>query len=226
MKKRVVIALDGPAGSGKSTIARLVAKKVKILYVDSGAIYRAYTLQYLREGIKLEDQKALSAFLERLTINLENEETSTQVFVNGENVSREIRSSEVTASVSSISENTSIRDRVTRKLRIETEHNSVVMDGRDIGTVVFPDAELKIFLTASIDERARRRKNDLKSAGVETDLEKIKNDIQKRDKHDSERNLAPLQKPDAAILLDTTNLTIDECVDFIVKKAIGLEKSV
>lgn len=226
MKKRVVIAIDGPAGSGKSTIARLVAKKLKILYVDSGAIYRAYTLQYLREGIKLDDQKALSAFLERLTINLENGETGTQVFVNRENVSREIRSSEVTASVSSISENRSIRDIVTRKLRIETKHNSVVMDGRDIGTVVFPDAELKIFLTASIDERARRRKNDLKSAGVETDLEKIKNDIQKRDKHDSERNLAPLQKPDAAILLDTTNLTIDECVDFIVKKAVALEKSV
>lgn len=224
MKKRIVIAIDGPAGSGKSTIAGLVAKKLKILYIDSGAIYRAYTLQYLREGIKLEDQDALAEFLERTTVDLENRDTSTRIFVNRENVTKEIRSVEVTENVSSVSEKKSIRDVVTRKLRSDAEHNSVVMDGRDIGTVVFPDAELKVFLTASVEERARRREIDLKSAGVATDSEKIKSDIQRRDEHDSERNLAPLQKPDDAILLDTTNLTIDECVDFVVKKA--LEKSV
>ncbi len=143
----------------------------------------------------------------------------TQVFLNRENVTKEIRSVEVTANVSSISENPGIREIVTQKLRDQAEHFSVVMDGRDIGTVVFPDAELKIFLTASIEERARRRRKDLKSAGFERDVEKIKSDIQRRDKHDSERNLAPLQKPVDAIILDTTNLTIDECVDFIVKKA-------
>ena len=224
MKKKVVIAIDGPAGSGKSTIARLVAKKLKFLYIDSGAIYRAYTLQYLREGINLEDQGVLVEFLERATVNLKNGENGILIFVNRENVTKEIRSVEVTANVSSISENKSIREVVTRKLRSEAKHNSLVMDGRDIGTVVFPDAELKVFLTASIEERARRRKDDLKSAGVETDLEKIKDDIQKRDKHDSERNLAPLRKPDDAILLDTTNLAIDECVDFIVKEV--LKKSV
>ncbi len=224
MNKKVVIALDGPAGSGKSTIARLVAKKLKFLYIDSGAIYRAYTLQYLREGINLEDQGVLVEFLERATVNLKNGENGVLIFVNREDVTKEIRSAEVTANVSSISENKSIREVVTRKLRSKAEHNSLVMDGRDIGTVVFPDAELKVFLTASIEERARRRKDDLKSAGVETDLEKIKDDIQKRDKHDSERNLAPLRKPDDAILLDTTNLAIDECVDFIVKEV--LKKSV
>ncbi len=224
MNKKVVIAIDGPAGSGKSTIARLVAKKLKFLYIDSGAIYRAYTLQYLREGINLEDQGVLVEFLERATVNLKNGENGVLIFVNREDVTKEIRSAEVTANVSSISENKSIREVVTRKLRSEAEHNSLVMDGRDIGTVVFPDAELKVFLTASIEERARRRKDDLKSAGVETDLEKIKDDIQKRDKHDSERNLAPLRTPDDAILLDTTNLAIDECVDFIVKEV--LKKSV
>jgi len=224
LKKRIVIAIDGPAGSGKSTIAGLVAKKLKILYIDSGAIYRAYTLQYLREKIKLEDQGDLAEFLERTIVNLESGDTGTQIFVNRENVTKEIRSVEVTENVSSVSEKKSIRDVVTRKLRSDAEHNSVVMDGRDIGTVVFPDAELKVFLTASVEERARRRKNDLKSAGIATDSEKIKSDIQRRDEHDSERNLAPLQKPDDAILLDTTNLTIDECVDFVVKKA--LEKSV
>lgn len=224
MKKRIVIAIDGPAGSGKSTIARLVAKNLNILYIDSGAIYRAYTLQCLREGIKLEDEESLSIFLERLAVNLESGETGTEIFIESENVSKEIRSAEVTANVSSISENRSIREIVTRKLREAAEHRSVVMDGRDIGTVVFPDAQLKIFLTASLEERARRRMNDFKSAGVKTDLEKIKRDIQARDKHDTERKLAPLLKPDDAILFDTTNLTIDECVDFIAKKA--LEKSV
>lgn len=224
MKKKIVIAIDGPAGSGKSTIARLVAKKLKILYIDSGAIYRAYTLQYLREEINLEEQETLVEFLERTTVNLESGKNGALIFVNRENVTKEIRSLEVTANVSLISENKNIREVVTKKLRSEAEHNSLVMDGRDIGTVVFPDAALKIFLTASIEERARRRKDDLKSAGVETDFKKIKNDIQRRDKHDSERYLAPLQKPDDAILLDTTNLAIDECVDFIIEKT--LEKSV
>ena len=224
MKKKIVIAIDGPAGSGKSTIARLVAKKLKILYIDSGAIYRAYTLQYLREEINLQDNKGLDEFLERTTVNLKSGENGALVFVNRKNATKEIRSVEVTANVSSISENKSIREVVTRQLRSEAGHHSLVMDGRDIGTVVFPDAALKIFLTASLEERARRRKDDLISAGVETDVKKIMNDIQRRDKHDSERNLAPLQKPDDAIFLDTTNLTIDECVDFIVNKV--LKKSV
>lgn len=214
-----MIAIDGPAGSGKSTIARLAAKRLRMLYIDSGAIYRAYTLQYLKDGFEREDQKKMPAFLKQTKIDLKNQDSGTQILVNGEDVTEQIRSLEVTKSVSAFSKQKAVREMVTQKLRSIAQQDSVIMEGRDIGTVVFPDADLKIFATASIEERARRRTQDFKLAGIEADVDKVVNDLQRRDKQDSERALAPLKKAENAILLDTTNQSIEESVDFVVQKA-------
>ncbi|NIR51419.1 (d)CMP kinase [candidate division KSB1 bacterium] len=213
----MVIAIDGPAGSGKSTVARLAAKKLGVSYVDSGAIYRAYTLQFLNNGINLNDEQSVSNVLNQTKIELENSDDSSVIFLNGRDVTKEIRSFEVTALVSSVSEIPQVREAVNRKLREIPENTSIVLEGRDIGTVVFPDADFKFYLDASIEERAKRRYKEVELSEKNTDLEEIKGDIQRRDKQDKERSIAPLRKANDAVELDTTNLNLEQVVGFIIE---------
>lgn len=222
MRKKIIIAIDGPAGSGKSTTAKLVAKRLDISYIDSGAIYRAYTLETIRQGVQPDDEKAISQLLEQTRVEIENSADGSLIFLNQQDATDEIRQHEVTAKVSSVSEQPRVREAVNRALRQIAANRSVVVDGRDIGTVVFPHANLKIYLDASIEERAKRRYKELKGSKEALDFEKIKSDIVRRDRQDKGRKVAPLSKADDAIILDTTNLSIDEGVDFVVHKAVEL----
>jgi len=215
----IIIAIDGPAGSGKSTTARLVAKKLGFLYIDSGAIYRAVTLQILRKRVKLNESEKLKSLLTETDVRLKDAGESMRVILNGEDVTTEIRSADVTARVSEVSENEYVRQEVTEKLRAISRHRSVVLDGRDIGTVVFPEAQVKVFLQATLAERARRRFTELQTTGENVELSSIESDIARRDKIDSTRAIAPLQKAKDAIVLDTTKLTLQQGVDFIVQQA-------
>lgn len=219
----LIIAIDGPAGSGKSTTARHVAEIFGLLYIDTGAMYRAVTLAALRAEKEFTDA-ALSDFLEKLEIRLVPSQDGQRTFLNGEDVSDEIRSAEVTRNVSMVSSLGTVRSALVRQQRAMGESGGIVMDGRDIGTVVFPDAHLKIFLVASAEERARRRAKELESKGEMVFLDEIKRQIELRDKFDSEREIDPLRKADDAILLDTSNMTIEEQTAKIV--ALAREKMV
>jgi cytidylate kinase len=222
LKKRFVIAIDGPAGSGKSTTARLVAKRLGFMYIDSGALYRAFTLEALNKGISLDDEDALVVLLNRTKFDIENAENDCLVFLNGKDVTNDIRSQEVTAHVSVVSEYPKVREVITQKQREIADDHSVVVEGRDIGTVVFPDADLKIFMDASVKERARRRFEELRSKGIRTNLKDVEKDIVRRDKHDAEREISPLHKASDAILLDTTKMNINEQVEYIVQKVASI----
>jgi len=219
LAEHIVVAIDGPAGSGKSTVAKEVARRLGILYLDSGAFYRAITLFFVKEKLDFSDQnEQILALLKNVDIQLVNRDGKAQVLLNGRDVTREIRSQEVTLNVSAISELACVREVITEKLRQISEHASVVMDGRDIGTAVFPAADLKIFMSASLEERARRRYLETKRSGQRVEMEAIRKDIARRDKHDSERAIAPLCKAGDAVELDTTDMTIDESVELIVSK--------
>lgn len=221
MKKRFIIAIDGPAGSGKSTTARLVAKKLDFLYIDSGAIYRALTLQVLRKGIHFHDQNELVKLVQNTKIKVQSTDNVFFIFLNDEDVTQEIRTPEVTTHVSVVSESPNVRAVITEKQREIAKGRSVVLEGRDIGTVVFPEADLKIYLEASLKERAKRRFKELQSKGYDGKLEDVENEISKRDKIDSERVVSPLRKARDAIVLDTTHLSINEQVEFISNKAMN-----
>ena len=225
LEKPTVIAVDGPAGSGKSTAAKQVAQRLGFAYVDSGALYRAYTLACLRQAVPLDDPAAVAAVVAKSRVQLENHPEGCRVFLNGEDVTGEIRSPAVTASVSTVAEYSAVREAVNRQLRETAEKFSVVVDGRDIGTAVFPDADLKIYLEASVEERARRRYEELRAAGREVDLEEIKQDIERRDRHDANRSVAPLSKAPDAVVLDTTEMTPEDVVAFIVEKALDLHSA-
>ncbi len=213
-----IVAIDGPAGSGKSTVARRVAEKLGLLYLDSGAIYRAVTLSFLRSAVNMDDDGEARRALQDDSIRVEARAGRLVVFLDGVDVSQEIRSERVTRFVSAASELSSVRDFVNSKLRSIAKTNGGVLDGRDIGTVVFPQAKLKIYMSASLDERARRRHSELQGDGIEVSLGDIRSDIARRDKHDSERRLAPLKQADDAIVLDTTDLSIDGGVEFIINE--------
>ncbi len=201
-----------------------MARRLGILYLDSGAVYRTVTLLLLRNRIDITNQdETIAELLRSVTIDIEDQQNGNRVLLNGEDVTREIRSQEVTAYVSTVSEDRRVRSLVNDILRDIAAGQTVVLDGRDIGTAVFPDADLKIFMDASLSERARRRHNELTEAGNQVELAAVKNDILRRDKHDSERELAPLKLAEDAIMLDTTNRTIDECVEFIVNKKKNIE---
>jgi cytidylate kinase len=215
----IVIAIDGPAGSGKSTVARLIAQRLGFLYIDSGAIYRTCTLYVLESGVGVnDDAKRIADLLESASIVLHLSAEGTTVRLDGRIVTGAIRSSEVTSNVSRISAYPGVRELVNEKIRgLGLGQNSVV-EGRDIGTVVFPDATVKVFMRASLKERARRRYQELVDSGSEVDLKAVEKDIERRDRLDSERETAPLKKADDALLLDTTDLTIEQAVDFIANK--------
>lgn len=220
--KRIIIAIDGPAGSGKSTTARLVAQKLGYIYIDTGAMYRALTLKVINSGIDPNDEKSVAQLAENTRIELLYENGNLKVMLDGNDVTEKIRTPEVTSFVSIVSAHPKVREAMVKKQQELGKDGGVVMDGRDIGTVVFPNAHLKIFMTADIKERARRRQKELEAQGFKIDLEKLIYEIEERDKFDSSREVGPLKKADDAIEIDTTNLTIDEQVDFVLKKAYEL----
>lgn len=220
--KRIIIVIDGPAGSGKSTTARLVAQKLGYIYIDTGAMYRALTLKVINSGIDPNDEKSVAQLAENTRIELLYENGNLKVMLDGNDVTEKIRTPEVTSFVSIVSAHPKVREAMVKKQQELGKDGGVVMDGRDIGTVVFPNAHLKIFMTADIKERARRRQKELEAQGFKIDLEKLIYEIEERDKFDSSREVGPLKKADDAIEIDTTNLTIDEQVDFVLKKAYEL----
>lgn len=217
MLEKLIIAIDGPAGSGKSTTAKLLAEKLGYLYIDTGAMYRAVTLYAIRNGI-IGNEKKITELAEKLNIELKFENGKTQVFVDGNDVSEEIRSLEVNQNVSPVSKIEGVRKVLVQKQKEMGRNGGVVMEGRDITTVVFPNADVKVFLTATIDERARRRALEFAQKGQQVDLDKVKQNISERDKIDSSRKVSPLTKSDDAIEIDTSNLSIEQQVSLILEE--------
>ncbi|PKR85925.1 (d)CMP kinase [Heyndrickxia camelliae] len=214
--KKIRIAIDGPAAAGKSTVAKIIAEKLSYIYIDTGAMYRSLTYKALQNRVSLDNEHALAELLLDTEIKLVASENGQSVFVDGMNVTNAIREAEVTNSVSIVSKYRSVREEMVRRQKDFAKNGGIVMDGRDIGTHVIPNAELKIFLLASVDERAERRHAENISKGFPSDLNKLKEEIELRDKLDSEREVAPLRKAEDAIELDTTSLSIGEVVDKIM----------
>ncbi|WP_309118675.1 (d)CMP kinase [Paenibacillus sp.] len=214
---KINVAIDGPAGAGKSTVARKVAETLGYIYVDTGAMYRTVTLKALREGADLDDAKALAGLAERTDIRLVPEPGGQKVIMDGEDVTEPIRTQEVTSFVSKVAAVPTIRNVLVRLQRDIADRRGVVMDGRDIGTNVLPDAEVKVFMTASVRIRAERRWLELKEKDPEVTVEGLMEAIAARDKSDSERATSPLKQADDAVLLDTSHLTADEAAERIVR---------
>lgn len=211
MNGHIAIAIDGPAGAGKSTLARRCASHFSFLYVDTGAIYRTLGLAALRRGIDCKDAVAVTELLPQLDIRLHyNDNGEQRMYLDGEDVSEEIRKPEISICASDVSAHADVRRYLLEMQRRLARENDVIMDGRDIGTVVLPDAEVKIFLTASAEERARRRMRDLEKKGIAQDYESILEDIRYRDRQDSGRAAAPLKAADDAVLVDTSELSFEE----------------
>ncbi|MDI9510139.1 MAG: (d)CMP kinase [Bacillota bacterium] len=211
------IAIDGPAGAGKSTIAKKIAKKLDFIYVDTGAMYRALALYFIRNKISSNDKEQIEKACDRVDVTIEYKDGEQQVLLNGENVSGLIRTEEVGNMASASSVYPVVRLKLVELQRSLASKANVVMDGREIGTFVLPEANLKIYLTASSEERARRRFLELKEKGIASDLVEIENDIIERDSRDMNRKFAPLKQADDAIVLDSSNMTIDEVVETIIK---------
>lgn len=213
------IAIDGPAGSGKSTIAKLAAKELSFIYVDTGAMYRAIALGLLRAGTELKDEQALEEMLDQIEVGISYEDGVQQVYLNGENVSGLIRTEEVSDMTSRSSAKPQVRAKLTDLQRDLARKENVLMDGRDIGTMILPNAQLKVFLTASVERRAQRRYKEQIAKGESCTLEEIAKDIEERDYRDSHRETAPLRQAEDAILVDTSDMTIEEVVAKIVALA-------
>ncbi len=218
-KKGLVIAIDGFSSTGKSSISKVVADTLGLIHIDTGAMYRAITLFGLRNFKNEKQEIDLSKLLQNLNeISLEFRENSgkSEIYLNGENVSKEIRTTEVSDNVSFIAKQPEVRERLVVLQRDIAEKQGVIMDGRDIGTVVLPNADYKFFLTASADERARRRFLELQSLGIEATIEEVKQNLIERDRIDSEREISPLKQAEDAILIDNTNLNKEETIDLIL----------
>ncbi|MBM6759931.1 (d)CMP kinase [Megamonas hypermegale] len=213
-----VIAIDGPAGAGKSTISKMVAKQLKYIYIDTGAMYRAVAWRVLQEYKPPISTEQIIASVQDIDIKLSyDDKQNLQVETNGTNVTTEIRTPQVTALVSQVAAVGQVREKMVELQRNMAKQGKILMDGRDIGTCVLPNADLKIYLTASADERANRRAKQMAQKGYNIDVEKIKADIIARDEADMNREISPLKKADDAILLDTTDMTIDEVLKTIIK---------
>ncbi len=217
-ERRLIIAIDGPAGSGKSTTARLVAKRLGYTYLDTGAFYRALTLKVLDAGMALEDTGAILQLAETTQIELQPHEDKNRIWLDGREVTKMIREPRVTNAVAPVAANPQVRAIMVEKQRTIGRNGGVVMEGRDIGTVVFPDADLKIFMQASLEARARRRQEELAAMDITRDFATLKAEIAERDEKDTSRKHAPLMRAADAVLLDTTQMTIDQQVDFIVRE--------
>lgn len=210
------VAIDGPAGAGKSTIAKKVAKEKDFIYIDTGAMYRAMAIHFLRCGIKAEEHEKISKAVEDVNVTISYENGEQQVFLNGENVTGQLRTEEVGNMASASSVNGDVRQKLVELQRKLAATASVVMDGRDIGTVVLPNADVKVYLTASSEVRAKRRYKELLEKGQEADLAKIKQDIEERDYRDMNREISPLRQAEDAVLVDSSDLTIEESVQAIL----------
>lgn len=219
--KKLIIAIDGPAGSGKSTVAKEVARRLGLLYVDTGAMYRALTLKAIREKVGLNDEDALVELARRTNIDLRtNDDFRLSVELDGEDVSLEIRKSYVTTNVKYVARIGKVRREMVKLQRKAASSKGAVLEGRDIGTVVFPNADKKIYLDASVDERIKRRYRELVEKGHDITLDGVEKDVITRDYTDKMRDVAPLKKADDAIVIDTTNLTVAEVAERIVKEAL------
>lgn len=210
------IAIDGPAGAGKSTIAKRVAKELSFIYVDTGAMYRAIALYLIRSKVSPADQEALKKACENIEITISYENGEQQVILNGENVTRLIRTEEVGNMASAASANQPVREKLLDLQRNLARNADVLMDGRDIGTNVLPNAQLKIYLTASSATRAERRYLELQEKGENCQLEEIERDIIERDQRDMNRDIAPLKQAEDAVLVDSSNMGIDQVVECIL----------
>ena len=215
--KKISIAIDGPAGAGKGTIAKLLAKKLGFIYVDTGAMYRAVGLYYTRLGIDFTDEEKIKELLDNIKINMTYDTGNLRVYLNNEEVTLDIRTEEASRGASKVSVFSCVREKMVKLQQEMALKSHVVMEGRDIGTVVLPDATLKIFLTASTDVRAKRRFKEQKEKGLDVNLEDIKKDIEERDERDSNRETSPLKRANDAILVDSSDMTIDEVVNHILK---------
>lgn len=218
MDKRISIAIDGPAAAGKSTVAKVVAKKLSYVYIDTGAMYRTITYAALEQKVDIENEEQLMEVVKNVKIEFQQGENTQLVFLNGQDVSEVIRTPEVTNRVSIVAKHRLVREEMVRRQQELAEKGGVVMDGRDIGTHVLPDAEVKIFMLASVEERAERRHLENMNKGFDSNLEQLKEEIAQRDKLDSEREVSPLKKADDALELDTTSLSIEE----VVQKIMGI----
>ena len=222
----IAIAIDGPAGAGKSTIARLTAKKLGYLYVDTGALYRTVGYAAWQRGIDPADPDRVAAMLPEITVDLRFDQDGVQqTLLNGENVSAEIRSPEMSRYASQVSAHKAVRDYLLWLQRKLAKEHNVIMDGRDIGTTVLPDANLKIYLTATPEDRARRRFDEYLSKGVSVDYDKLLNDIKQRDYDDSHREISPLGRAEDAKLVDTSGNTLEESLELMeamIRRHLGI----
>lgn len=209
------IAIDGPAGAGKSTIAKQLAKELSFIYVDTGAMYRSMALYFMRNGIAKEDEAAISDACKTVEVSIAYENGEQQVLLNGENVSKEIRKEEVGKMASATSVYKEVRTKLVELQQKLAADKDVIMDGRDIGTCVLPNAQVKIYLTASVETRAERRYQELQEKGAACDLEVIKKDIADRDYQDMHRKISPLKQAEDAILVDSSDMGIEEVVETI-----------
>lgn len=216
MEKKISIAIDGPAAAGKSTVAKIVAQKLSYIYIDTGAMYRAITWKAINQKINLENEQDLYQLLKMTNIALKKDGKNQRVFVDGKDVTEEIRLPEITNHVSIVSKHKLVREEMVARQQQLAKNGGIVMDGRDIGTYVLPNAEVKIFLKASVEERAKRRHQENMRKGIPSDFEQLKNDIANRDRLDSEREFAPLKKARDAIEIDTTSLSIEQVVENIM----------
>ena len=223
--KYVSVAVDGPAGSGKSTITKMVAKSLGFNYVDTGAMYRALTYNFLSNGLDELEEEKIKGLLSKTEFRVEYVDGIQYVYVNDVEVSDKIRTAEVSKYTSLFAKSPAVRDFLIDTQRNLANTNNIIMDGRDIASVVLPNADVKIFLTASVEERARRRVLDFEHQGIaNVDFEKVKEDIKARDWQDENRDIAPLVKVDSATLLDTTSMTINEVVEKMTELVKSIEK--
>jgi cytidylate kinase len=216
--RNLVIAIDGPAASGKSTTAKLVAARLGYIHVDTGAMYRAFALKVLRRGVKPDDIAGIRALVRETHIELRSTGTAVRVLLDGNDVTEEIREPSVSNAASAVSGLPEVREAMVREQRQMRKGGGIVLEGRDIGTVVFPDADVKFFMEAGIESRARRRLAELATRGINADLGVLKKEIAERDRRDSTRTVSPLCKAPDAIDVDTSDMTIEEQVEFVVHK--------
>jgi len=222
MARKLKIAIDGPAGAGKSTVAKEVAKKLNFLYIDTGAIYRAVTLAALNRNIDLKDEKSLTALAKNMKIEMVPDSKKLfRIYAEGRDISGEIRKPEVSRNVSLVAKIPAVRENLLQKQRDMARAGGVIMEGRDIGTTVLPEADFKFFLTASPEERARRRYEELVAAGYQVDKETLLEEIKERDRIDSTREIAPLMPAPDAIIIDCSQMSVEQVVDHIVSKVTG-----
>ncbi len=216
-KNIMIIAIDGPAASGKTTLAKALSEKLGIEHIDTGAMYRSFALFAIKKGVPLDDEKSVEPLLKNFRLEFKRDKRGLRIYMNGCDVTEEIRKKEIGEGASRVSVHRAVRMKMVEIQSSIGRKNGGIFDGRDIGTFVFPEADLKIYLTASIEERAKRKLKEWKERGIEGSIEEAKRDVIERDKRDSERPLAPLLKAEEAIEIDTTNLSPHEVLERILK---------